>query len=121
PRVDTEHLLLGLLSDGGGVAALILGSLGVADPLGFRRDLRTSLANHEHDAGLRPDAWARPRREAPAGGTLARGQAPLCPTCGRSFDHLLIRAVTASEDGTGGLPLRMACCPACGTALSMLP
>jgi ATP-dependent Clp protease ATP-binding subunit ClpC len=108
--IGTEHLLLGLVREGEGVAAQVLVSLG-ADLSRARQEVIVLLAGHAPEA---------PTVEPPSG--LGRSE----PRCGRCRSELAesarFRTIEVPPDETGGevaaLRVTVLYCSRCGTLLS---
>jgi ATP-dependent Clp protease ATP-binding subunit ClpC len=111
--IGTEHLLLGLLRDGGGVGAQVLIRLG-ADLRHVRQEV-TRLLSARWYGGEWPALRKRPAGEpAPEG--------PSCPQCRAALGAMArfrTIAVQADSGETGMLSIDVVYCQACGTTLHM--
>lgn len=124
--IDSEHLLLGLLADGGGVAGLVLSKLG-AEPAGLRSVLVDQLApkgSETHSPHAR--AGGPLGTAASDTGELEEADAHLehteatCPGCGSPITRVVLRSIPAEGAGRA-LELCGACCPSCSRLLAVLP
>jgi ATP-dependent Clp protease ATP-binding subunit ClpC len=116
--IGTEHILLGLVREGDGVAATVLVGLG-AD-LGRVHQAVTDLMNSE-PAG----EPGHHREQPPAGGAPRAWQAdePVCPRCRASLaESARFRSMAVEADSGGADPISVyvVYCLACGTTLHML-
>jgi ATP-dependent Clp protease ATP-binding subunit ClpC len=115
--IGTEHILLGLVREGNGVATTVLAELGVE--LGWVRQAVNSLmtGGPEVQIGQRaeqPDVAAPPERPAAQ---------PSCPRCrGNLAESARFRTMAIPEDSDGAesLPVHVVYCLFCGTTLHML-
>jgi ATP-dependent Clp protease ATP-binding subunit ClpC len=116
--IGTEHILLGLVREGNGVAATVLVGLGV--DLGRVRQAVTDLMQGESDVELE-----HLDREGSAGGTRSawRADEPVCPRCRASlaetarFRNMVI---SAEDEGADPISVSVVYCLVCGTTLHML-
>ncbi len=113
--IGTEHLLLGLVREGEGVAALTLAELGV------------ELDNVRQAVVQRLGGRGTARRAAEARGE-ARGEAqvagPLCPECSRSLaEGTALQTLALGGAGPSGEERQVVLvyCEACGRTLGVLP
>ena len=74
--IGTEHLLLGLVREGEGIAAGVLESLGVNLDKVRHEVIRVLSQSSSADPPRRPSAPARPRPSTPSGSTSPRPPAP---------------------------------------------
>jgi ATP-dependent Clp protease ATP-binding subunit ClpC len=113
--IGTEHLLLGLLREGEGVAMFVLTNLG-ADPARIREEVQRIIsgAQHEPASVTTPDL---------SDTTLAESQVePRCPRCRAAVaESARVRAIDVPADSSNENPLsvRIVFCRQCGTALQM--
>ena len=114
--IGTEHILLGLVREGEGVAATVLVSLGV-DLLRVRQEvLRLMAGGH----AARGDVSDQNVQAAPSHGLLPL--APCCPRCRASLGEAArFRSIAVQPDSEGGDPVCMdvVYCMVCGTTLHM--
>jgi ATP-dependent Clp protease ATP-binding subunit ClpC len=115
--IDTEHILLGLVREGSGVATTVLVDLGVE--LGWVRQAVNSLMTGG------PEVQLGPRAEQPAGDAPQERPAaePSCPRCrGNLAESARFRtmAIPADSDGADPLSVYVVYCLFCGTTLHML-
>ena len=121
--IGTEHILLGLIREGEGVAAQALQALG-ADLNRVRQTVIQLLSGY---TGTGPSAetfeepkqrWAfRARPRSPKGG----GDGPHCPTCQAPLEGSTgVRQVTATGDDEER-EIAVAYCRNCGRALGTVP
>jgi|SRR5437870_1156039 len=104
--IGTEHILLGLVREGEGVAAKVLVTMG-ADLSRVRQRVIEVLSNHP--VGEHPEPTVVPRPDPPR-----------CPRCDASLTtSAAYRVVQASSDEHGEEPVRFVVvyCRMCGTAL----
>jgi ATP-dependent Clp protease ATP-binding subunit ClpC len=95
--IGTEHILLGLIREGEGVAAQVLQKLG-ADLNRVRQTVIQLLSGYTGEAARAADF-------------------PTCPGCGAALaGTLAVRELEASA-GEGSVPIRVAYCSTCGAAL----
>ena len=110
--IGTEHLLLGLVREGEGVAATVLVSLG-ADLPRVRREVNNLMSGAQEREGVRPigvPADPSPPRE------------PRCPRCNGNVSEVarFRTIVVAPEEGSADpLPMQLVFCTHCGTVLHM--
>jgi ATP-dependent Clp protease ATP-binding subunit ClpC len=115
--IDTEHILLGLVREGSGVATTVLVDLGVE--LGWvRRAIDNLMAGG-------PEVQIGPRAGQSAAGTpLVRpAQEPCCPRCRASLAEsarFRTMAIAADREDADPLPVYVVYCVSCGTTLHML-
>jgi ATP-dependent Clp protease ATP-binding subunit ClpC len=111
--IGTEHLLLGLVREGEGVAVQVLVSLGVV-PGQIRQEVLTLISS-----------GGEPRVGETASSAERSGQAisePLCPRCRASVtDSARFRTIDLEVDdgAVGGMPVSVVYCGRCGTMLQM--
>ncbi len=108
--IGTEHILLGLVREGEGVAALTLTEFGLELPAVRQAVLQRLGA-----------------RQAEAAGE-ARGEAlptpPNCPGCGRSLEGAMaskVITVAGGEPEAAPQGMRVIYCSGCGRALAVVP
>jgi ATP-dependent Clp protease ATP-binding subunit ClpC len=114
--IGTEHILLGLVREGEGVAATVLVSLG-ADLPRVRQEVNSLMSGgQEAAAGRRSaDPDDAPGRSSPSG-------EPRCPRCSRSVaEAARFRTIVVPSDEGNADPLsiHVVYCMHCGTALHM--
>jgi ATP-dependent Clp protease ATP-binding subunit ClpC len=114
--IGTEHILLGLVREGQGVAATVLISLG-ADLPRVRHEVNRLMSGDQQTAsGLRSGE----RHDAPGGSSAWRE--PRCPHCSGSVtDAARFRTIVVPPDEGNADPLsiHVVYCMQCGTALHM--
>jgi ATP-dependent Clp protease ATP-binding subunit ClpC len=114
--IDTEHILLGLLREGSGVATTVLVELGV--DLGWVRRAVIDLMTGG------PEVQIGPRAESAGGAPRARPpHEPACPRCRASLDEsarFRTMAIPADSENADPLPVSVVYCVSCGTTLHML-
>jgi ATP-dependent Clp protease ATP-binding subunit ClpC len=114
--IGTEHLLLGLVREGEGVAATVLVSLG-ADLPRVRQKVMNLISVGEEAASDQPV-----RHPQGAAGTVSGSPGPRCPRCRRNLeDSVRFRTITVTSDLQEGDPVAIdvVYCRACGTTLHM--
>jgi ATP-dependent Clp protease ATP-binding subunit ClpC len=115
--IGTEHILLGLLREGNGVATTVLVDLGVE--LGSVRQAVNSLMTGGPEGRLGPHA-------EPTAGAAPPGPLPFQPSCPRCRANLeesarfRTMAIPAGNDSADPLPVDVVYCLFCGTTLHML-
>jgi ATP-dependent Clp protease ATP-binding subunit ClpC len=115
--IGTEHILLGLVREGEGVAATVLVSLG-ADLPRVRQEVNSLIAGGTEAPGGR-----RVRDPQDAPGHSSPSREPRCPSCSRSVtDAARFRTIVVSPDegDAESLSIQVVYCTHCGTALHML-
>ena len=107
--IGTEHILLGLLAEGEGVAVLTLAELGLEPPV-----VRAAVLDRAAGTGVAP---------APSGTGRTREDPPNCPGCWRSLEgRAASRVITVGGDGEHDeRRVRVVYCGACGQILGLLP
>ena len=114
--IGTEHILLGLLREGNGVAAAVLVGLGV-DLVRARHavnNLMTSRPEPQSQQDLQESARSAPHAWPPS--------EPSCPRCRVSLaEAARFRAMAVPPDDAGAHPISMyvVYCMSCGTTLHM--
>jgi ATP-dependent Clp protease ATP-binding subunit ClpC len=111
--IGTEHILLGLVREGEGVAATVLLGLG-ADLPRVRREVNNLMSGAEERQGVG-------RVGAPALSSVPRE--PRCPRCSRNVSEAarFRTIVVAPDEGSADpLPMHLVYCAQCGTVLHML-
>jgi ATP-dependent Clp protease ATP-binding subunit ClpA len=101
--VGTEHILLGLVREGEGVAAQVLVSLG-ADLSRVRQQVIQLLSGYQGPSG-------------------PPGQLHTCPTCRAGLAQHGVwstLSLPSTEEGGAPRPFTVVSCRACGTALAVL-
>jgi ATP-dependent Clp protease ATP-binding subunit ClpC len=123
--IGTEHILLGLVREGNGVAATVLADIGV--DLGRVRQAVNHLMTGKGET--EPQTFERPAGIALEGPQPAE---PCCPQCRSSLAEsarFRIMALPADEadaadagdtEGTGPLSVHVVYCISCGSTLQML-
>ena len=114
--IGTEHILLGLVREGQGVAANVLASLG-ADPPRVRQEVISLMSGHLETPG---GGLVGAPHVAPAHSSPLRE--PCCPGCGENLSEVArFRTIVVSSDEGNADPLSMhvVYCMRCGTALPM--
>jgi excisionase family DNA binding protein len=113
--IGTEHILLGLVREGEGVAAQVLVSLG-ADLSRVRQQVIEMLSSHQ---AIRPE-----KVSTPASGP-EKGTSPRCGRCGTSLaESARYRSIEAppgdegGEKGTSPLSVTVFYCGRCGTVIA---
>jgi Clp amino terminal domain, pathogenicity island component len=122
--IGTEHILLGLIREGEGVAAQVLQKLG-ADLNRVRQTVIQILSGYATGAELRKAVGSAEMAEmeeqlgseiAPTAVPSAE-DAPMCPNCFAAFDETLaVRELETTAKGES-LSVRIAYCGRCGVAL----
>lgn len=116
--IGTEHILLGLVREGEGVAAQVLVRLG-ADLDRVRETVTELLPGSSESAGRSPRR-RRGRRifeEEPSGSPAASEDFPICPSCSAPLAETMtvkVLEVTVDEQAA---QVKVAYCSRCGTAL----
>ena len=114
--IGTEHMLLGLLREGQGVAATVLVSLG-ADLPRVRQEVNRLMSGEQEAAG-----GLRSGEPLDAPGRPSPSREPRCPHCNGSVtDGARFRTIVVPPDGGKADPLsiRVVYCVQCGAALQM--
>ena len=114
--IGTEHILLGLVREGEGVAATVLVSLG-ADLPRVRQEVNGLMSGGQETPGGRRVGAPHP---APAHGSPPRE--PRCPGCGTNITataRFRTIVVPPDEGDADPLPIHVVYCLGCGTALHM--
>jgi ATP-dependent Clp protease ATP-binding subunit ClpC len=121
--IGTEHILLGLIREGEGVAAQVLQKLG-ADLNRVRQTVIQILSGYAAGAGARKVEGGAEMAEmeeelareiAPT--VVPAADAPTCPNCFAALDDTLaVKAMGATSEGEQ-LSVRIAYCTRCGVAL----
>ena len=122
--IGTEHLLLGLVAEGEGVAAQVLVKMGATLP-NVRSEVLKLLKGY---AGAGPGIEAGPLRAQELGQELAGGGDPnawpVCPRCRKpleeSVGYRLLQVPLAAGEGETR-SVAFAFCRNCGTGLGTLP
>ena len=115
--IDTEHILLGLVGEGEGLALVVLVSLG-ADPLRVRQEVMKLVSGGQEPQGRDPEG--DPRGATPRPVPAAE---PRCPQCRRSLGGgARYRTISVPSDGADADPLSIlvVSCRHCGTILDMV-
>ncbi len=115
--IGTEHILLGLVREGQGVAATVLVSLG-ADLPRVRQEVNGLMSGSEEPPGGRRVGvpHGAPTSDAPV-------REPCCFRCGANFTEAArfrTIVVPPAEGSADPLSIRVVYCMHCGTALHML-
>lgn len=131
--IGPEHMLLGVIREGEGVASQVLVSLGADLRLVRQRVLELLGAEPEEQAARRqrpgPEAVG-PRGSGPRpAGRPPRpaepsGEAPTCPTCAAGLDEEAVwttLSVPSTEESGSPRPFTVVYCGGCGTTLAVLP
>ena len=121
--IGTEHILLGLIREGEGVAAQVLQKLG-ADLNRVRQTVIQILSGYAAGAGARKVEGGAEMAEmeeelareiAPT--VVPAADAPTCPNCFAALDETLaFKAMETTLEGEH-LPVKIAYCTRCGVAL----
>jgi ATP-dependent Clp protease ATP-binding subunit ClpA len=120
--IDTEHILLGIIREGEGVAVGVLGSLGIDLDVARRRvlSLMSGAPMEQESTGIATGSTITPPFATPQ---LASAE-PRCPKC-RAYLTVAARFRTLlvpsdSEEGTTDpLPTHVVYCRICGSTLEM--
>ena len=119
--IGTEHILLGLVREGEGVAAQVLVRLG-ADLDRVRETVTELLPGSSESAGRSPRR-RRGRRileEEPSGSPVASEDFPICPSCAAPLaETMTVKVLELSVDEQPAL-VKVAYCGRCGTALGTI-
>jgi ATP-dependent Clp protease ATP-binding subunit ClpC len=123
--IGTEHILLGLIREGEGIAAQVLQKLG-ADLDSVRQTVIQLLSGYAAGAEVRKveggaETEAEPVTEIAPIAVPTAEDAPMCANCFAALDETL--AVKAMERTLQGehLSVKIAYCNRCGVALGALP
>jgi ATP-dependent Clp protease ATP-binding subunit ClpC len=122
--IGTEHILLGLIREGGGVAAQVLKELG-ADLDRVRQTVIQLLSGYA--AGSEGPSVEGEAEMAEVTSEVARSleppgdDAPTCPNCFGALDETLAVRVLETTAEDEPLSVRIAYCSRCGVALGALP
>lgn len=116
--IGTEHILLGLIREGNGVAAAVLRSLG-AEPYAIRQEVVRLMTGGEEPSAGASVSGSRSETE----GALLR-LTPCCPRCRASIAEVArFRTIFVDADAERGdrepLPIDVVYCRQCGTTLHM--
>ena len=119
--IGTEHILLGLIREGEGVAAQVLQKLG-ADLNRVRQTVVQLLSEHTVETATAVGEAVGVFTEGVAPTSEPLGDdAPTCPNCfGALDDTLAVRVLETTAEGEP-LSVRIAYCSRCGVALGALP
>jgi ATP-dependent Clp protease ATP-binding subunit ClpC len=117
--IGTEHLLLGLLSEGEGAAATVLVSLGTD----LNRVRERVIQFMSGTVGEVSEGAARVRGVAPPFGTeLPMQQGPLCPQCRANLTEAAryrAMAVAAESDNDDPISIDVVFCQRCGVTIEV--
>jgi hypothetical protein len=111
--IGTEHILLGLLREGEGVAAAVLTEMGVEFSAARAKVLELL------------EGYSAPLVAAagkPTATVSAPVNPPACPTCGASLQgRLRVRSLDVEADSGETAAVAVAYCSSCGRSLGILP
>ena len=114
--IGTEHILLGLVREGEGVAATVLVSLG-ADPGRVRREVIALMSGEGEPLA----SGTQNEGQGPVPGKLEATE-PLCPRCRASVGleaRFRTIEVTSDAGNPDRMPIHVVYCAQCGTTLHM--
>jgi ATP-dependent Clp protease ATP-binding subunit ClpC len=116
--IGTEHILLGLVREGEGVAAQVLQKQG-ADLNRVRQTVIQLLSGYEGGGPSEQRGAPETSETAPEVAALeAPGdRAPTCPRCGADLEDTLASTVLPAREEDRPTAVRIAYCRRCGTAL----
>ena len=119
--IGTEHILLGLIREGEGVAAQVLQKLG-ADLNRVRQTVVQLLSEHTAETATAVGEAVGVFTEGVAPTSEPLGDdAPTCPNCFGALDETLaVRVLETTADGED-LSVKIAYCSRCGVALGVAP
>ena len=122
--IGTEHILLGLLREGEGVAAQVLQKLG-ADLNRVRQTVVQIMSGYvaasEGPTVESAAEMAEHTSEVALGSEPLGDDAPTCPNCFGALDETLAVRVLETTAEDEPLSVRIAYCSRCGVALGALP
>jgi ATP-dependent Clp protease ATP-binding subunit ClpC len=122
--IGTEHILLGLIREGDGVAAQVLQKLG-ADLNRVRQTIIQLLSEYTGGeaaaAGGTAETTALMSKVVPADVWASSEGFPTCPTCRSSLAETLAVQTLELKAGDEATMVKMAYCNRCGTALGTIP
>ena len=122
--IGTEHILLGLIREGDGVAAQVLQKLG-ADLNRVRQTVIQLLSEYPGGeaaaAGGTTETTALMSNVVPADVWASSEGFPNCPTCRSSLAETLAVQTLELNVGDETTMVKMAYCNRCGTALGTIP
>jgi ATP-dependent Clp protease ATP-binding subunit ClpC len=119
--IGTEHILLGLVREGEGVAAQVLVRLG-ADLDRVRETVTELLPGSSESAGRSPRR-RRGRRileEEPSSSPVASEDFPICPSCAAPLAETMAARVLELSVDEQPARVKVAYCSRCGTALGTI-
>lgn len=113
--IGTEHLLLGILSEGEGVGAQVLVQLGAELP-----DVRARVLEVLSGAGPMPSLERVATSQGESAASVAR---PLCPQCGAGLvQHAFHKRLEVTDaDNANPVAFLVVYCRLCGKALAFKP
>jgi ATP-dependent Clp protease ATP-binding subunit ClpC len=116
--IGTEHILLGLVREGEGVAAQVLERLG-ADLERVRQTVIELMPGSSESAG-RPPRRRRGRRifeEEPSASPVSSEDFPTCPSCSAPLAQTMTVKILELSIDEQAAQVKVAYCSRCGTAL----
>ena len=122
--IGTEHILLGLIREGEGVAAQVLQKLG-ADLNRVRQTVIQLLSGYTGGeaaaAGSGAESTALMSEVAPLRSAVRAEDFPTCPVCFASLAETIATKTLELKVGDEATMVKMAYCNRCGTALGTIP
>jgi ATP-dependent Clp protease ATP-binding subunit ClpC len=122
--IGTEHILLGIVREGEGVAAQVLQREGLT-PEAVRSAVTETLAGYTSEAvgtaGFRPSGWIgrRPRGLVTEPGPPSRASGPKCSSCGADLSQLAAyRTITALAEDVATRDVVVVYCTSCGSVIA---
>ena len=114
--IGTEHILLGLIREGEGVAAQVLQSLGVDLSLA-RQAVIQLLAGYAIEAAAGAETLGARVEPIAVPVEMVGDDAPTCPNCFGSLDETLAVKVLETTADDEPFSVKIAYCSRCGVAL----
>jgi ATP-dependent Clp protease ATP-binding subunit ClpC len=114
--IGTEHILLGLIREGEGVAAQVLQSLGVDLSLA-RQAVIQLLAGYAIEAAAGAETLGARVEPVAVPVEMVGDDAPTCPNCFGSLDEALAVKVLETTADDEPFSVKIAYCSRCGVAL----
>jgi ATP-dependent Clp protease ATP-binding subunit ClpC len=117
--IGTEHLLLGIVREGEGVATVVLASLGL-HPVRIRHDVMQHVTARSEEL---PAEGPGSRGDLPAAERSPAASEPCCPHCrARVTNEVRFRTIVVASDvepEVGQVTIHVVYCRHCGTTLHM--
>jgi len=118
--IGTEHILLGLVREGEGVAATVLVGLG-ADLGRVRQEVTLLMSEQSHES--HGEVWREGTTGSLLGNDPVRDPEPICPQCRAGLEEARYRTITVlpEDDNAGEEPVTIdvVYCSLCGMTLHM--